>query len=306
MLLPPAICPGDTVAIVSPSDPVTEGLQPLLRRGIATLEQFGLSVRLFPNALGRWRHAAGTPAQRADDLNAAWADPQVSMIVISMGGQTANSVLDRLDYPLFSAHPKIFMGYSDGTTLTTAIMARSGVVTFHGPDVLGLGRSLGPVALDQFRQVLMDGATGPVPAANLRTIRQGRASGWLFGGHSNILKDTLFAGYGPDLHGAILFLEGTHPIAELHRHFHAYRLHGVFDRIAGLVLGHFDGLDPAQASVAEIVLETTAGYTFPIVELDELGHNVENLVFPVGVRATIDTTQPCLTLDEPAVVTNGG
>ena len=302
MLHPSALRPGDVVAVVSPSSAVTEDLQPQLRHGVETLTQLGLSVRFAPHALGRWQHSAGTARQRAEDLNSAWADPQVSMILMSQGGQTANGLLDRLDYPLFAAQPKIFMGMSDGTTLISAIAARAGVVAFHGPDLLwGFGRPMSRRIRDQFRAVLVDGAAGPVPAADLRTIRPGRASGRLFGGHSNILKDTLFAGYGPDLDGAILFLEGTHPIAELCRHFQAYRLRGVFDQISGLVLGHFDGLDTPRPSVAEVVLEATDGHSFPIVELDELGHNVENFVFPIGVRATIDTRAGRLILDEPAV-----
>jgi muramoyltetrapeptide carboxypeptidase len=303
---PPRLREGDTVGVVSPSAPITPDLQEQLDRGIATLEGFGLRVKLAPHALDRHFYSAGRAAERIADFNRMWADPEVAMVLMSQGGQSANHLLEGLEFDLFGRNPKIFSGISDGTTLLTAISKRSGIVTFHGPDLLWtFGLPMSPPFEQNVRSVLMDGWYGAIPSTTLTPVREGRASGPLHGGHINILILTMLAGYAPDLRGAILFLEGTESIDRLDRQFTALRLRGVFDQIAGLVIGHFEGHDevgPASyRTPAEMVLEVTQDYDFPILQLDELGHHVENLVFPIGVTATLDTTTPSLHLDEPAV-----
>src|ERR1017187_8887487 len=211
MIKPPRLRRGDLVAVVSPSSAVTQDLQGQFERGVAALESLGLRVRVEDHVMDRHYYSAGTAAARIDDLHRAWADPNVAMVLMSQGGQTANNLLDSLDYDLFRRQPKIFMGMSDGTTLLTAITSQSGIVTFHGPDLLfGFGRHMSEPFIDQFRSVVMDGACGPVLSPTFRTIRQGAATGLLYGGHVNILIDTMFAGFEPDLNGSILFLEGTH------------------------------------------------------------------------------------------------
>ena len=307
MIKPPRLRRGDLVAVVSPSSAVTQDLQGQFERGVAALESLGLRVRVEDHVMDRNYYSAGTAAARIDDLHRAWADPNVAMVLMSQGGQTANNLLDSLDYDLFRRQPKIFMCMSDGTTLLTAITSQSGIVTFHGPDLLfGFGRHMSEPFIDQFRSVVMDGACGPVLSPTFRTIRQGAATGLLYGGHVNILIDTMFAGFEPDLNGSILFLEGTHSIAELDRQFNALRLHGVFAQISGLILGYFDGHRLPDAVMnrapADIIREITQSYDFPIIEIGELGHNVENFVLPVGIQSTIDTTRGSFRLNDAAVV----
>lgn len=126
------------------------------------------------------------------------------------------------------------------------------------------------------------------------------------GGHSGCLITTMLAGYAPDFQGAILFLEGTETIAKLDRQFTAFHLAGIFKRIKGLVIGYFDNHEMKETEknrdVADMVLEVTRRYDFPILEIGELGHNVENYTFPVGVKAVMDAEAKYLAIDEPTVL----
>ena len=123
-----------------------------------------------------------------------------------------------------------------------------------------------------------------------RCLREGRATGRLVGGHIRTLVNTILAGYGPDFEGAILFLEGTDDVARTHSYITALRLHGVFDSIAGVILGWFDESELEDKDlyrpVNDAFLEEIKGYDFPILEIGELGHNVENYILPVGCKAT--------------------
>ena len=115
----------------------------------------------------------------------------------------------------------------------------------------------------------------------------------------------LFAGYGPNVDGKILFLEGTDKLDRLDRQFSSLRLHGVFDKIAGLVIGWFDEYTLEDATynrpVGEMILELTENYSFPILEIGELGHNVENYVFPIGCTAILNSQTNRFAIDEYAV-----
>ncbi len=296
---------GDLVSVVSPSSALAAGSEPRLCAGVAALEGLGLRVEVPEHVFARDAYSAGTAQARADTLTETWRDPRVRMIVMSQGGQTANGVLDKLDYELFGRHPKIFMGLSDGTTLLHALSARAGIVTFHGPDLLfGLGRPLRADVVDQLRCALRRRAAFAADQWHARPatgagepIARGRAPEHPPGDHAR--------GYGPSFEGRLLFLEGTNPIDELDRQLTVLRLHGVFDQISGLVLRHFDRPslpDPsADIPVAELALSVCSAYDFPIVEIEYVGHRVDNIVLPTGVRASVDTFSGTFELDEPVV-----
>ncbi len=131
--LPPRVVAGDTVAIVSPSWGALGRWPHRLKRGTAYLESLGLRVKVMPNAMKSERWVAGTPQERADDLNAAFADPGVGVILAAIGGNHSNQVAPLLDFDLIAEHPKPFVGYSDNTVLHWAIHQRTGLVTFYGP-----------------------------------------------------------------------------------------------------------------------------------------------------------------------------
>ena len=137
-------------------------------------------------------------------------------------------------------------------------------------------------------------------------LREGTATGELVGGHLNCFMQLLYSGYGPDVQGKILFLEGTGFISALDRQFTSLRLSGVFDKIAGLILGWFDGHAlpdrEKSRSVADVILEITENYSFPILEIGELGHNVENYTLPIGCQATIDSKTNSFSIDEKTVL----
>ena len=312
---------GDTVGIISPSSYIAEHLRPDCDRARMALKALGLNVKMGAHAFDRHFYNAGTREARLEDFHTLWRDPKVKMIMMSQGGDTANHLLNGIDYEMIRKNPKIFAGFSDGTTLVNAIFAKTGVVAYYGPSFLwGFSDLMGEVFVENFKKTFFEGHVGPL-APNLqwrhtekkelvysgwRSVRSGRASGTLVGGHSGCLITTMLAGYGPDFQDAILFLEGTESIAKIDRQFTALRLNGTFAKSKGLILGYCDnhGMkeEGKNRDVADMVLEATRGYNFPILEIGELGHKVENYTFPIGCRATIDADAKYLSIDDATVV----
>src|SRR5690606_27827532 len=116
-----------TVAVVSPSGPVDPVL---LERGVERLEGLGLKVVVGPHALDRQdlSFLAGTDADRAADLQAAWCDPAVSVVFCARGGYGAARLLGLLDWDAMrAAGPKVLVGSSDITALHQAFAVELGV-----------------------------------------------------------------------------------------------------------------------------------------------------------------------------------
>lgn len=315
---------GDTVAIISPSGGVPDELKEQFNKGIKFLESLGLKVKIGKNALKRYYYSGGTVAERLSDIHDAFSDKEVKAVIMSIGGASANHLLESLDFDLIRNNPKIFCGISDGTTLLNPIFSKSGLVTYHGPDLIfTFGLSMSPIIKENLRKTLFDGKVGQLQQnpnwAGLsksnknekykgwRCIRSGKASGKLVGGNVNCLLSFENTDFRPDYDGSILFLEAyMMTVEDLHQSFVHFRQAGIFDKIKGLILGHFYGshMEDKQQDreVSEVVLEVTKNYSFPILEIGELGHNVENYILPIGCAATIDTDKKYFSIDEQTVL----
>lgn len=284
---------GDRIGVVSPSTPAPPG-DPQLDRGVRFLEDMGFQVTLGQHVSSNsWGYAA-SPQEKAADINALFADPAVRAILCSQGGDTANACLPYLDWTLIAGNPKVFLGISDITVLLNAIHARTGLVTFHGDDVMwGFGRDPSPYTVREFVGRLVDAEIGKIPASGDRTtVRGGRAEGRLLGGNLNGLLKLAGTPYLPDLTGAILFLEGLdlRP-AQCDFKLHQLEQMGVFDRVRGVLVGYIDGLDDREdepIKLQDVLLRVVSEYRFPILKADDFGHNCPNTVLPVGARVRMD------------------
>lgn len=321
IIKPKKLQKGDVVGVVSPSEPITQNLKKQFDEAVAALQGFGLKLKFGKHIFDQYFYNAGTKKARIEDFNEIWKDPEVKMILMSQGGETANHLLDGIDYEAIKNNPKIFAGISDGTTLLNAIFSKTGLVTYHGPDLLWtFGRKITEPYKQNFIKTFFDGNVGQlqenknwehqkrkeIKRSIWRCIRGGKAIGTLVGGHSDCLSSIMLAGYGPNFENVILFLEGTDDVAHLDRQFTALKLNGVFEKINGLIIGWFEDHElkdkDKNREVSDVILEVTKDYSFPILEIGELGHNVENYILPIGCMATINADKKYFFIDEPTVL----
>ena len=126
---PPALHPGDTVGIVAPASNIK---RTMLEVGCGALRVLGYKPFYLESILERDLYFAGSAERRARELEEMFVREDVKAIVCARGGYGTNYLLPLLDVEKIVAHPKIFVGYSDVTSLLTWL-TDAGLVTFHGP-----------------------------------------------------------------------------------------------------------------------------------------------------------------------------
>jgi muramoyltetrapeptide carboxypeptidase len=292
-LLAPALAVGDLIAVVTPSWCGPAEVPAPFRRGLATLEATGYRVRVMPHAegRGRWDWVSGSPAERAEDLMAAFVDPEVRAIVCAIGGDHSAQLLPLLDMEVIAAHPTIFCGYSDITSVHHGIHHATGLVTFYGPAVIPQWGAVGgpfEYTVGHFRRVVeraepagalpradVEVHDGDFPAAEatgtpLRrsparprvVLRAGRGSGPLLAACLPSARNLLGTPWRPDYAGRVLVLETPEPPyspEQADADLTHLRLAGCLDDLAALVLCRpyqFD--DAATDAFHELVLEHVA------------------------------------------------
>jgi muramoyltetrapeptide carboxypeptidase len=306
LLRPPALAPGDVVAVVAPASPFEAGD---FEAGLAELSALGFVPAWRPELFARRRYVAGAPAERAADFLRAWRAPDVRALIGARGGYGSVQIVASLDPGTIRATPKAFVGYSDLTTLLTWLVTHCGVVAFHGPTVAG---RLGKGADRYDRASLLAALTRPEPMgeitlATAEGLVPGEAAGRLLGGTLTQLAAAAGTPYAlRPWDDTLLLLEdvGERPY-RLDRLVQQIRDAGLLRRVRGIVLGTFPRCDePGGAITARDVLaDLFADFPGPVVKDVPTGHvDGPALTLPLGVRARlIASGTPRLVIEDAAV-----
>ena len=306
MIKPPAIKPGDRIAVVSPSSSTAAEK---IAKGIALLEGRGYEVILGEHAYDVDAFLAGTDEHRAADLMGAWFDDSIAAIIFSRGGYGMGRLMPHLDLDRMAAVPKLVVGFSDATALHLALNRR-GLATLHAPMLLSFTKDRAPWVSQLWFQA-MEG-TGPVAlppdAPRGETILGGTAEGVVTGGCLCLLSDSLGTRDSLSAQDKILLIEDVDE--------HAYRVDamlthllasGALEGVAGIVVGEMtrtdDQADPSIPTKPwrEVVIERLARLNVPMIIGFPFGHGEHMASLPLGIKAKLDADRGELTYLELGV-----
>jgi muramoyltetrapeptide carboxypeptidase len=134
-----------------------------VERGVGWWESQGYRVKLSEAVFAQDDWVAGAPKQRARDLEALFADPEVDAVQCFRGGYGSAQLIPLLDFDLVGANPKPFVGYSDITALHESIRQRTGLATFYGPHLQTVGHCDATDLTHEQLLARLRGTTGEVP-----------------------------------------------------------------------------------------------------------------------------------------------
>jgi len=303
-----------TIGIVSPSS-FSEPFG--LGQAVNYLKELGYKVVLgeCTRNLTRSGYMSGKDEARARELSDMFADDKVDAVFCSRGGYGAMRILDLLDFGVIKDNPKIFMGYSDITTLHVVIHQRTGLITFHGPSIEGYAGDnpekdppAGKENIDRAISLLSMAEPwgrldNPPKGMLLRTVVPGKAKGRIIGGNLSMLTHTLGTEDPVKTDGRILFMEDVYVSEyDIERLLTHMLLARKLQKAAGIVFGQvssFTKRDLPGPSLEEII-QDRVGQLEDIPSFTGLccGHGAMKLVIPEGAMASIDATNPALTVDE--------
>ncbi len=299
MIYPERLREGDTVALLAPSSPVSAEEAAACRR---YFEGRGYEVRMS-GLVSAVLHGyeAGEPEARADDLNAAFADPGVKAVFCLRGGNSACRVLEHLDLDTVRANPKIFVGYSDITPFHVLFNQRAELITFHGPMV----KSNMLRDFDAFSRASLDAALSMEPGSEMEfhnpegsaveEVCGGAAEGRLAGGNLALLTSLLGTPYALDARGKILMIEDVgETVPRVARMLHHLRLAGKFEEAAGVLIGDFtdcpNAAEPAYG-VKALMRDFFFGFGKPVLAGIRTGHDFPMATLPLGMRCRVDAAR---------------
>ncbi|MCE5204693.1 MAG: LD-carboxypeptidase [Porphyromonadaceae bacterium] len=290
MLRPPSLQPNDKAVVLSPAGKI-DGY--MVRDAAAVLENWGLLPVIAGHALLQAGRFSGSVEERLSDLQQAFDDPDVKLILCSRGGYGAVHLLNRLDFSKVRKNPKWVVGYSDITALHAALQLH-GVASVHGPMAKHFSEEGGEDIAVRLTRNMLGGqpVTYEIPVTGMEGLnREGIAAGRLFGGNLSVFCSLLGTPYAKIPHRGILFIEDTGEAPyRVDRMIWQLKLVGVFEKISGLIVGQFSDYEedgqmyfPLRQSILEAVKE----YLFPVCFDFPVGHVKLNYPLLMGMKASL-------------------
>jgi muramoyltetrapeptide carboxypeptidase len=306
---------GDAIGVVAPAGPVN---RERIDRAIARLQGRGFRTKTYGDIYRSRGYLAGDDATRAKELMEAFADTETAAVWCARGGYGVVRLLEQIDFEVIRCNPKVFVGFSDITVLHIAIQQRTGLITFHGPNLQdGFGKTeempaANEAALWQAVGVEAFNAPSPVPlpkgaGCQLRSISGGVVRGRLTGGNLAVLCGLMGTPFEIETAGGILFIEDiSERIYRIDRYLAQLALAGKLRSAAGVLVGSFsyeaDEKQESATDVSTLLDEYLKPLGIPALAGFPAGHTDDNLALPMGGRIEIDADSCQVRIVEDCVV----
>lgn len=303
MVIPKPLFPGARVALVAPASAVPEEkLQPALD----FVRKLGMEPVIYPSCYFKNRdgYLAASDAQRASDINSAFADPTIDGVWCIRGGYGGHRILPLLDADLIRKNPKWFGGYSDVTALHTFFNQVCGMETYHctmpstepNPD---------DYTLSYLKKALFGSLSGEIANPEnqeMTTLVPGKITAPLCGGNLSLLAASLGTPWEIDTKGKILFLEDigekTYRIDSM---LTQLRNAGKFADCAGIILGAWTDCPPEYPEktleLPEIFAQLVVPAGKPTIMDLSCGHCSTTCALAMGRVCTLDAEKRTITLE---------
>lgn len=281
---------GDTIGIVAPAN---SGSKEKVLKSKKKLESLGYRVKLGKHIFDTWHSFAGTDKSRISDINDFFKDPEVDAIICLRGGYGSIRIVEALDIEMIKKNPKIFIGYSDITTLHSALNQRAGLVTFHGPMVDSNFFDIEKFTVDSFIESLENTCEREIKnPIGLKSIVEGKSRGIVAGGNLTTLMGDMGTPNELDFKGKILFIEEIRePTYKVDRALTQLLNSGKLGQLNGIILGDFNNCIPASKydmPLMDLLEDRLKDLGIPIIYNFKSGHCKPMVTLPLGIEVEID------------------
>jgi muramoyltetrapeptide carboxypeptidase len=325
---PKALKDGDRVAILCPAGRPHNPAA--VNRAKAIVEQMGFKPVVGKNSLKIYGTMAGTDEERLSDFNDALSDNSIAGIFCVTGGYGALHLVDKIDWDLLKKNPKVIAGSDDNSHILLAAYARTGVVTFHAPN---MDRICSQQSFEAMKLAVTSKDNLPTIQSNYWGLEsafdgssksqarptdekwqiaysyaavEGTGEGPLMGGNLTALGSLMGTPFQPSFRNAVLFLEDInedHGI--LDRWFTNLYLSGVLSEVSGVALGDFENCRTVECfnmySIEDLFGDRMKAVHKPCCFGMPLGQSARSLTAPIGVKVRLDASKGTISFLESAL-----
>lgn len=281
---------GSTIGLITPASHCDEKK---LREAMENLKKMGYKVKLGKNVGKKWFSFGGSDTERAEDLNSMFKDPEVDGIMCIRGGYGSIRFLNLIDYDFIRENPKVFIGYSDITSLHQALYKKCKLVTYHGPmAVSNLSNSFNEITKNDFQKSIR-GERGSIITEDFEILKDGSTKGVLVGGNLTTLISNLGTEYEIDYEDKILFLEDIgENTYKIDRMLNQLKNAKIFHKVRGVILGDFSFCEKGgddHMELMEVFKNFFKDFEKPVIHNFRSGHCEPMITIPFGVEVLLDT-----------------
>lgn len=285
---------GDTIGVIAPDKALKSTDKKYLENATKYFENLGLKVKYGKYLFSDEEYCAGTPKERAEDLNNMFGDEEVKAIFTVKGGDMVNGILPYIDFENIKNNPKIFLGMSDITVLLCAINKMTGLITFHCQDYIWFGKEeVTEYDKNEIVDKLFNARETIIPYENREffNFKNQEIKGKIYGTNVRCLLKLLGTPYMPELDKTILFLEGYHSdVVQWNTMLEQYNQMHAIDN--GVVFGYIYELQYVEKNKYNIIEELEKiNPNIPIVKTNDFGHKHANSIIPIGVEVKINADE---------------
>ena len=309
MLKPKPLRRGDTIGLVGISgamhDPETK-----FEKMLEAIDALGYKMVIADSCREEYGYLSGTDASRAAGLNRMFRDDRVDAVVCMRGGYGVARMLDRVDFDVMRANPKLVLGYSDITALHTAIHMKVGMTTIHGPMPCSAWMEFDDFTRDSMLRALSSteplGQVHNPEGMEPKCVVPGRCTGQLVGGNLTLIASACGTPFALDVEGKVLLLEDIGEyVYRLDSMLTQLRQAGMFEKCVGVVLGGFTNCTEEYERYAlhleDIIRDIIVPAGKPVLANMSIGHTPSKITVPLGVQCVVDAEAGTLEFIENAL-----
>src|ERR1035437_117120 len=142
-IYPKKLQKGDLIGVIAPSNSYNNISSKKAFIEERLNKEYNIHVEYGKNCMELDLLGSSSIKSRVDDLHNAFKDRKIKAIICATGGSNSNDLLPYINWNIIKNNPKPFIGSSDITVLLNAIYAKTGVVTYFGPNYYKFGMKLG-------------------------------------------------------------------------------------------------------------------------------------------------------------------
>ncbi|KUO75940.1 MAG: LD-carboxypeptidase [Clostridia bacterium BRH_c25] len=294
MTFPKSLKKGDTIGLVAPSSRISAEN---ISKCIEAVEALGYKAVLGSSADKNYMgYLSGDDNVRARDINEMFGRTDISGIFCLRGGYGSCRTVDRLDLDMIKNNPKVFVGYSDITTLHLVLNQACNMITFHAPMVSSnMISQFDDYTKKSFMETLfMEEELEYLnpEGKKIETLSGGCAEGILTGGNLSLIAASIGTPYEIDTRDKILFIEEVDEHTyRIDRFLQQLKHSGKLDALKGIILGSFKNCDPERegdADLNEVFEDIIKPLSKPTVYDVECGHCYPTGSMPMGAVCKLD------------------